>query len=231
MPSCIVFDFDGVIVDSEPLHHRAFLRVGKPMGFELSWEDYLDQFVGFDDRDAFRVILGAEPGKTSSPEVEARLPELVQQKAEAFELEVNEGVESIPGSVELIEQLAGQIPIAISSGATQMDIRIILAKLGLANVFDVTVTADDVTHSKPDPESYAKAVKLLAEKFPDRNIKPATAVAIEDTATGIQSARAAGLQVLGLTTTGPAELLHQATRVVPNLAGVTLDDLRQWFVD
>ena len=231
MPNCIVFDFDGVIVDSEPLHFRAFVRVGKPLGFELSWERYLDEFVGYDDRDAFRVMLGHEAGTTSPPEIEARLPQLVQEKAQAFELEVNEGVDAIPGSLQLIEQLAGQIPIAISSGATQLDIRIILAKLGLENVFHATVTADDVQHSKPDPESYAKAVQLLAEKYPDHGISPGTALAIEDTATGIASARAAGLQVLGLTTTGPAELLHEATRVVPNLAGVTFDTLRQWFVD
>ena len=146
-------------------------------------------------------------------------------------MEVNAGIETIPGSIELIKQLAGQIPIAIASGATQMDIRIILAKLGLENRFDVTVTADDVQRSKPDPESYAKAVELLAQKYPDRRITPRYAIAIEDTATGIASARAAGLQVLGLTTTGTADLLHQATRVVPNLTGITLDRLRHWFMD
>lgn len=231
MPSCIVFDFDGVIVDSEPLHHRAFVRVAKPMGFEMSWEQYLDQFVGYDDRDAFRVILGHPAGQPAPAADEARIPGLVLEKAHAFELEVNEGVDTIPGSIELIEHLAGQIPIAIASGATQMDIRIILARLGLDNVFDVTVTADDVQRSKPDPESYAKAVRLLAEKYPDQHITPGSAVAIEDTATGIASARAAGLQVLGLTTTGPAELLHQATRVAPDLKGITLDQLRQWFID
>lgn len=231
MPSCVVFDFDGVIVDSEPLHHRAFVRVAKSLGYAMSWEQYLAQFVGFDDRDAFRVILGHGPGKAASDAVEKQVAQLIREKAHAFELEVDQGVDTIPGSVQLIEQLAGKLPIAIASGATKMDIRIILAKLGLDNVFDVTVTADDVARSKPDPESYAMAVRKLAAKYPDRHITPASAIAIEDTATGIVSARAAGLQVLGLTTTGPAELLHQASRVAPNLQGVTLALLRQWFVD
>ena len=231
MLNALVFDFDGVIVDSEPLHHRAFLRVGRPLGFEQTWEEYLANFVGFDDRDAFRVILGCEPGKIASPEIEARLPDLIEQKAHAFEVEVNEGVDPIPGSVELVTALAGKLPIAICSGATKFDIQIILAKLGLENVFDITVTADDVVHSKPDPESYAKAVTLLAQKFPAANITPKTAVAIEDTAAGTQSACDAGLQVLGLTTTGPADLLHQATRVIANLENVTLEKLRSWFVD
>lgn len=231
MLNALVFDFDGVMVDSEPLHHRAFLRVGKPLGFEQTWEEYLANFVGFDDRDAFRVILGYEPGKVAPAEIEARLPDLIEQKAHAFEVEVNEGVDPIPGSVELVTALAGKFPIAISSGATKFDIQIILAKLGLENVFDITVTADDVVHSKPDPESYVKAVTLLAKKFPHANITPKTAVAIEDTAAGTQSACNAGLQVLGLTTTGPAELLHQATRVIGNLENVTLEKLRGWFVD
>lgn len=231
MPNCIIFDFDGVIVDSEPLHYRAFVRVAKSLGYEMSWDDYLAEFVGYDDRDAFRVILGHAPGQPAPAQDEARIAGLVQEKAIAFELEVNAGIETIPGSIELIKQLAGQIPIAIASGATQMDIRIILAKLGLENRFDVTVTADDVQRSKPDPESYAKAVELLAQKYPDRRITPRYAIAIEDTATGIASARAAGLQVLGLTTTGTADLLHQATRVVPNLTGITLDRLRHWFMD
>lgn len=231
MPSSLVFDFDGVIVDSEPLHHRAFVRVAKKLGYTMTWEQYLAQFVGYDDRDAFRVMLGHPAGQPAPGDDEKRVADLIQDKAHAFELEVNAGVDEIPGSVALIQNLAGQIPIAIASGATQFDIRIILAKLGLANVFDVTVTADDVERSKPDPESYAKAVKLLAEKYPDKDIIPPKTIAIEDTATGIASARAAGLEVLGLTTTGPAELLNEATRVVPNLQDVTLDRLREWFVD
>jgi HAD superfamily hydrolase (TIGR01509 family) len=231
MLKSLVFDFDGVIVDSEPLHHRAFVRVAKTLGYEMSWEQYLAEFVGYDDRDAFRVILGHAPGRPAPDGVEQRIAQLVQEKAVAFELEVDEGVDAIPGSVELIQQLVGKLPIAIASGATQLDIRIILAKLGLENVFDVTVTADDVQRSKPDPESYAKAVALLAARYPQNNITPSTSLAIEDTATGICSARGAGLHVLGLTTTGPAELLHQASRVIPNLQGVDLEQLRAWFVD
>ena len=229
MLNALVFDFDGVIVDSEPLHYRAFVRVAKSLGFEMSWEQYLNEFVGYDDRDAFRVILTSVYGSVIPPDILARLPKLIEDKAHAFELEVNQGIEAIPGSMELITELAGNMPIAISSGATQFDIRIILAKLGLDNVFDVTVTADDVAHSKPDPESYAKAVRLLAQKFPDQNITPQTALAIEDTAAGTCSSRSAGLQVLGLTTTGSAALLCDAARVIPNLQGITLSRLHKWF--
>ncbi|MBL4702043.1 MAG: HAD family phosphatase [Phycisphaeraceae bacterium] len=229
MLNALVFDFDGVIVDSEPLHYRAFVRVAKTLGFEMSWEQYLSEFVGYDDRDAFLAILRSVYGNAIPPDITARLPKLIKDKANAFESEVNQGIEAIPGSIELITELAGKMPIAIASGATQFDIRIILAKLGLDNVFDVTVTADDVEHSKPDPESYAKAVRLLAEKYPNQNITPQTALAIEDTAAGTCSARSAGLQVLGLTTTGSADLLCDAARVIPNLQGITIAQLHQWF--
>lgn len=253
MLQAIVFDFDGVIVDSEPLHYQAFVMVGKSIGFAFSYEEYLATYIGFDDRDAFRVMLEASGEKPTTQRIEA----LCAMKQPAFETLVKAGAASgsmaIPGALELIDEChAAAMPIAIASGATRADIELMLELLGRRDRFEVIVTADDVELSKPDPTSYALAVQRLGltpgnkptpgnklaagskptpgSKLPPGNLPvPGNTLAIEDTAAGLASARGAGLMTLGLATTGPAEALAEADRVIDNLAGVTLAQLKKWF--
>jgi len=230
----IIFDFDGVLVDSEPLHYRAFLRLGQTLGIEFTYREYLDKYIGFDDRDAFRELIadrlpaGALGG---TAEIEAAVSRLVAQKGDVFEAIVREGVEAYPGVVALVKQAAAEMPIAIASGATRRDIDLILGRLGLAGTFDPIVTADDVKRSKPPPETYALAARAIARKLPGDGgaFEPSQLLAIEDTPDGIDSARGAGLSTLGVTTTMRASDLHRASRVVEKLEGVTLDELRAWF--
>lgn len=228
MPKAIVFDFDGVMVDSEPLHHRATVRVFEPMGLSLSYDEYLRDMVGYDDRDLLRACWGRLHDE-SQPLSDSELRRLIDVKAEAFEAIVDEGVEPIPGVLAFVRHAAEQLPIAIASGASRRDIELILDKLGLAPLFKVIVSADDVAKSKPDPQTYADAVTQLAAAHPDAGITPETCVAIEDTDAGIQSARGAGLQALGLTTTAGAEALQRAHRVEPSFVGLTVDKLHEWF--
>lgn len=229
MLKAVVFDFDGVIVDSEPLHYRAFLRVAQSVGVTFTWEEYLDQYIGYDDRDAFRVMLGKPAGVPGSPELQKQVSELGLAKARAFELEVEAGVEAIPGVLGLIKDVAAQVPVAISSGATRFDIDLVLRKLGLVGRFDPIVSADLVARSKPDPESYSRAVAGLAAKYPAMHIAPENCLSIEDTAAGIESARGAGLMSLALASSGTHETLRRAHRVVDSLVGVDLRQLRAWF--
>ena len=121
------------------------------------------------------------------------------------------------------------MPIAIASGATKHDIDLILGKLNLAAYFRPIITADDVSHSKPDPHTYTLAVDSLTDQYPDLMIKPPDCLAIEDTPAGIESARRAGLKTLGLATTHEADKLHAAHRVVQTIEGLTIDILHQWF--
>ena len=223
MLQAIVFDFDGVIVDSEPLHYRAFLAVGRPLGVSFSYDEYLAEYVGFDDRDAFRHMLAS----AGQPVDEAAVAELCERKQPAFdelvEREPDGRAFAIPGSLELIDEChAAGFPMAIASGATRADIELMLHKLGRRDRFDIIVTADDVARSKPDPASYALAAERLG-------VAPGSCLAIEDTAAGLASAAAAGLQTLALTTTTDADALTQAARVLPDLSGVTLDQLRGWY--
>ena len=222
MLAAVVFDFDGIIVDTEPLHYKAFQEVLAPLGYGYSWEEYLRTYLGFDDRDAFREAFRVAR-QNITHEVLSRL---IDQKAEAFQQAIASGVEPYPGVVDLVRSIAGNVPLALCSGALPSDILPIIKQLGIADAFDVIVTAADVSASKPDPESYAQTVQKLTEAFPGKGITPAGCLAIEDTPAGIASATGAGLRVLAVTNSYPAERLGSAFKVVSSLAGIDLAGLR-----
>lgn len=222
MPAAVIFDFDGIIVDTEPLHYKAFQEILVPLGLGYSWAEYLRRYIGFDDRDAFREAFRAG-GRALD---EHALHDLILKKGAAFQRTIAAGVEPYPGVVELIHAVGGNLPLALCSGALPSDIEPILQQLGIAGIFDVIVTAADVQASKPDPASYALAVARLKAAYPARGIVPAECLAIEDTPAGIASARGAGLQVLAVANSYPEEALAGASRVVGSLAGVDLQSLR-----
>ena len=217
----VIFDFDGIIVDTEPIHYQAFQEVLNPLGLGYPWEEYIELYIGFDDRDAFREVFR----KATRDLDEQFLDRLINKKADVFEKIVSEGVRPYPGAVELVRSLSGVIPVALCSGALSRDIGPILRQLSISNAFDVVVTADDVRASKPDPESYLLAFSRLAMAFPEKSITPAECLAIEDTPSGIASALKAGLGVLAVTNSYPAEKLGDAASVTDTLETFTLSGL------
>lgn len=226
MLRAIIFDFDGVVVDSEPVHYAAIRDVAATQGIELSYDRYLRDLIGYDDRDAFRHLL-SEAGKVVTDSAVAALKDAKQV---AFEALAGRGVPMIPGTRALIEEAVSlRWPIAIASGATRADIDLILGGLGLAPHFPVIVTADDVAASKPHPQTYALAAERLRQRHPDLNLQRNQYLAIEDTAAGIASASGAGLKTLALETTSPRDHLRDADRIVKDLDGVTAGQLRQWY--
>jgi len=209
MISAILFDFDGVIVDSERLHWAAFNKVLEPLGKTISWADYIETYIGFDDRDAFKTVF-PNLGKDE-------MDGLIVKKAAAFqELLIDGGAAALPGAVELIKHLSGNIPIAICSGALKEDILPIIGKLGVAEAFDTIVTAEDTPRSKPDPAPY----RLTAER-----LGISAGLVIEDTPAGIASAKGAGLKVLAVTNSYDRSYLRQADAIVDSLEGLTLGKL------
>lgn len=215
----VIFDFDGIIVDTEPIHYRAFQEVLNPLGISYSWDDYMEKYIGFDDRDAFREAF-REAGKKLDQEC---LGALVSRKASLFVEIVENGVPAYPGVISLISKLKGNVPLALCSGALRSDILPILEALNLRDAFDILVTAEDVKASKPDPQSYILAVTRLAERFPDREITADRCIAIEDTPAGIRSAMHAGVSVLAVTNSYSAERLEGAVHVTNSLEHVTVD--------
>ncbi len=223
LPAAVVFDFDGVIVDTEPLHFRAFAEVFAAVGLRLTEQAYTERYIGFDDREALAEGL-AQAGITVE---DARFRALLRRKAEAFSrLAREQRLAPLPGVAELVGALdARGVPRAICTGALPEDIDPILDRLGLAAAFPVRVTAADVARSKPDPASYRLAVERLARRHAPRPILPARCVAVEDTPAGIAAARAAGLRVLAVEQTHGRAALGAADRIVASLADATPEHL------
>ncbi len=212
--TAIVFDFDGVLVDSEPLHFAAFAEVAEELGVALTYERYLDAYIGFDDREAFETLL-REAGEPADP---ARVARLTEEKAPRFARLAADAAAAdrlaFPGSVAFVRgAVAAGIPRAVASGATRADIVLMLGLIGLGDAFEVIVSADDVARSKPDPETF----RLAAESI---GVEPAACLAIEDTAAGLASATGAGMRTLGVTQSHDAATLEAAgaERVVASLA-------------
>lgn len=218
MIRAVVFDFDGVIANSEPLHFRAFRDVLLDEGVELTEEDYYGRYLGFDDVGAFRAIAADQGRSWSAHELEG----LVAKKA--ARMEALEGTESVlfPGARDAIGRLAEAYPLAIASGALRGEIERVLRHEALAGYFHVIVAAEDTAASKPAPDPYLHAVERLSAAMGAR-LSAAECVAIEDSAWGLESARTAGLRTIAVTHTYPADQLKAADLVVQHLDALTSD--------
>ncbi len=223
MLKALIFDFDGIIVDTEPVHYRAFQEILGPLGLSYTWDDYVSFYMGFDDREAFREAFNAQQREIDDKELAA----LISKKAEIFLKIIDKGIKPYPGVVELIRSLYGVIPLALCSGARTSDIEPILTILEIQDKFDVVVTADDVAASKPDPASYVLAYQKLSSIHPKMMIKPENCLAIEDTPAGIVSAKTAGINVLAVSNSYEEEKLSDAVKVVDSLENMTLQRLSE----
>ena len=221
----VIFDFDGVLVDSEPYHWAAFNEVFPSPDLQITRADYDAHYLGFDDRGAFRARFQ----HAGRPLTEDALRRLVEEKGRALErLIESQGIQPFPGVVELLGALRREgVPLALCTGATRRDVAVILRQLRILDVFDALVTTDDVHLSKPDPASYRLALERLQLVFPEKNIPAGQTLAVEDSLWGIQAARGAGLRVLAVANTYDDAPLRQADFVLPALAGVTPERLRQ----
>jgi beta-phosphoglucomutase len=208
----IVFDFDGVLADTEHLHLRAFQDVFAGRGWTLDEKAYFENFLGFDDYSAI-----AEFARARGMELDrSAIDHLVSVKGRRYRDHLGSAGIVFPQATPCVRRLARRFPLAIASGSLHEEIDAILESAGLADAFPVIVGADDVKACKPDPEPYATAVRRLG-------VRPEAAVAIEDSRWGLESARAAGLRTIGLTTSYPAAALEPADRIIGSLDELTVE--------
>jgi HAD superfamily hydrolase (TIGR01509 family) len=216
----IVFDFDGVIANSEPLHFRAFRDVLAGEGVTLTEADYYTRYLGYDDVGVFQAVDAAR--RVWAP---SDIAALVARKAVRFE-EVERDVSVLfPGAADAIRRAAAAMPVAIASGAIGAEIRRVLEREQLAGCFTAIVAAEDTPLSKPAPDPYARAVALLAPACGGA-LAAGDCVAIEDSLWGLQSARAAGLRTVAVTNTYQASAFDGAADlVIESLASLDLGAL------
>jgi beta-phosphoglucomutase-like phosphatase (HAD superfamily) len=219
----IVFDFDGVIANSEPLHFRAFRDVLADRGLTLTEADYYTRYLGFDDLGAFRAI-GKDQGRAWTV---ADLRSLTDDKAVRMEVLERDASVLFPGAVEAIQRTAAAVPIAIASGALGAEIRRVLDGANLTHHFAAIVAAEDTAAGKPAPDPYQRAVALLSTAMDLDGLAPGDCVAIEDSRWGIASARAAGLRAVGVTTSYDAGELAEADLIIGSLAELDVANLQR----
>ena len=215
----IVFDFDGVIADSEPLHLRAFQKTLQEQGLELSTRDYYTRYLGYDDKGLFEALARDRALSMSDGQVAS----LVARKATALQELLRDERVLFPGAAEFIRAAADEVPIAIASGALRHEILEILEEAGLDGLFTTVVAAGDTLQSKPSPAPYRLAFEQLQRSA--GNLDATRCVAIEDSHWGIESARGAGLRCVGVATSYSREELRGAEFVVDGLGQLTLSML------
>jgi beta-phosphoglucomutase len=202
----IVFDFDGVLADSEPLHLRAYQKVLSPFGISLSKEDYYTRYLGYDDEGVFTRVAAAN----GLPLDERQLQTFIAEKARVFDAVIGSEEILYPGAAACVTRMAERYPLGIASGALRHEIEAILRCAGLFQHFRFIIGSGDTPQSKPAPDPYRRAAEL-------HGIPPAECVAIEDSGWGIVSAKSAGLACVGITTTYSRPHLADADRIVESL--------------
>ena len=210
-PSALIFDFDGVIADDEPLHLAAFQHALAAEGIALTREAYYARYLGLDDHDAVLEAL-REAGQGAPPE---RVRAVMAAKADRFLDLVRGGAPVFPGVPGFVRDAAARVPLAIASGALRREIELILAHSGLGECFALIVSAEDVRAGKPSPEGFLRALEGL--RMHRLNLAAAECLVIEDSQPGVEGARRAGMRCLAVTNSHPAEALEGADLIVGSL--------------
>jgi len=211
--AAVIFDFDGVIVHSEPLHYRAFREIADQEKLTLTEREYYEEYIGFDDRGAWKKMF-EKHGRPLDPPTLLRL--IARKSKVVQDLIYRRHYHALPGVEELVRGLWRNYPLAICSGALRDEIEGMLEGIALRDCFSVIVAAEDVEVGKPDPSGYLLSAKLLSEKT-GKNITPGQCLVVEDAPTVIERAKEAGFKTLAVATTYNPDRLTVADRVVKSL--------------
>jgi HAD superfamily hydrolase (TIGR01509 family) len=196
----IIFDMDGVIVDSEPLHEKAFMETFDDLGYAQTHGIHFADYLGRSDRAVWEAFIAKHQPSQTFDELtdlkESRLIGMLHERKPLFA--------PVPN---LIRDLAARYPLALASGSVHRVISAVLEIGNLRHFFGPVVSAQDVAHGKPSPDIFLRAAHLLG-------VPPESCCVIEDTVAGITAGRAAGMHVIAITNTYPASALHQAHQIV-----------------
>lgn len=208
----VVFDFDGVLADTEALHLAAFQEAFARRGWRLEPGEYFSRYLGYDDRGTIAAF--ARDHNLEVPPTE--MDRLFFDKAAAYLARLAAGSVLYPGALACIARMHERFRLAIATGSLRDEVVRILTAAGALSAFDAIVAADDGVDPKPSPAPYRAAASRLG-------FSPERCVAIEDSPGGLGSALEAGLRTIGITTTRPRRDLARADRIVDALDEVTVE--------
>ncbi|MDH5740559.1 MAG: HAD family phosphatase [Nitrospira sp.] len=218
----VIFDFDGVIADTEPLHFEGLRRTLGEIQINLTEDDYYANYLGFDDRGCILEALRVNQIPASTSLLEG----LMAKKATAYLASIKDHLVIFPGVREFVEEAAAMCPVAIASGALRAEIELVLECIGLRKAFCHITSAEDVTHGKPNPEPFLHALAGLNRQHSAASLSPTSCLVIEDSRPGIRAAKSAGMKVLAVANTHTVQDLHEADAISHNLRDTRLTDVR-----
>jgi len=223
MIRAVLFDFNGVIVDDEPVHFRLFQKVLGEEGVPLKKEDYYSKYLGMDDFDCF-AAAARDAGK---PKVEDKIHEMIARKSKYYDEEMAANTPFVPGVLDLIRSLEKKYYLAIVSGALRREVEMMLSRGKVRDLFSTIVAAEDIQHGKPHPEGYDKAMQILnRDSVASADmLLPAECLVIEDSIWGIQAATAAGMSAIAVTTSFVPSALPGAKLYLKDFQGLDAEGL------
>ena len=223
MLRAIIFDFDGVIADSEPLHFAAFQSVLAEEGIPFTEAQYYTDYIGMDDNGCFSAVMTTQC-RAVPPEL---ITSLIQRKSTYFHQHIKHSLRLFDGVVDFIAKVAKQWPLVIVSGALRDEIELILGGAGLRDAFRAIISAEDVHQGKPNPEGFLKGLDAVNRSVAQPTAKPEDCLVIEDSIPGVEGAVAAGMRCLAVSNTHPPNQLTHADAVTNSLAEYDIHSLER----
>jgi HAD superfamily hydrolase (TIGR01509 family) len=220
MLRAIIFDFDGVLVNSEPLKLKLIQQIAAKEGWSVTEAEYYRDYLPLDDPGVVEYLYRSHARFIDG----ARRDALVDWKRRAYAQATDSGLPPFPGALQFVRRAAAHYALAIASGSLRSEIEHLLSKLELRGAFAALTGADDCERIKPDPEVFLKTLARLQQHpvFQQKPLSAAECLAIEDAPHGVVAAQKAGIRCLALSHSLPPERLQQADWVCRGFADVDL---------